>query len=480
MKLIIKPALISIWAFLTTMVNLDAQTLPNSDFSSWNKTASETIYRWKIEGNVTKDTANTTNFGVALKNDTSGLTSMYQVGRRYPDSYNGGFSLNGTPTSMKISYRSDLLKTDTGLIIFGCTKSGDTLPIILQQIFLLPGQGSSSAHAQLTVNLTYSHPTAALAADSAFMVIYSSLRPKKPNNTGILILSNIQLSNSGTITENGNLTFDSWNSISVESPAQWITSQNVYYALKSNELSSFQLSSKFNDGTKNTLELKSSFVNQPNNIDTIAAWAISSSALNPTLDVLKPTFPYTLKSGAIQIDWSGTLNNGDRLTATVNLFRGDSIIGSGTFSKTGFNYNHSASIPSIENIVWLPGYTEMPEYATVKIWLSDSSFSTQATPSSVARIRKISFLPFGINIHKIKAIAPSINLFPNPCISELTINSSEKINGFNLINNRGQVVLSSNSSGANINVPINLPAGNYWMHINLSSGTVTKHLQIIR
>ena len=479
MKFIIKPFPLIVWVFSSFISLLNAQTIPNFDFSTWNKTSSETLFKWKVEGKIYKDTLSLSDYGVALKNDTGGLTSIYQVGRRYPDSYTGGFSLNGTPTTINIDYRSDLLKTDTGLVIFGCTKSGDTLPIILQQAYLLTGQGNSTTHAQLMVNLTYIHPTPGLEADSAFVVIYSSLRPKKPNSDGVLILSNVQLGNSSILAENGNLSFNNWSSLSVENPAKWSTSHNVYYNLKSNELSSFQLSSKFNNGIKNTLELKSTIVTQGAASDTIAAWAISSSSLNPNLDVFRPTFIYTLKSGAMQLDWTGNLNNGDRLTATVNFFRGDSVIGSGTFSKTGFNYTQNASVPAIENIVWLPGYTEMPEYATVKVWLSDSSFSTHASTSSVARISKITFLPYGTGIHRVKNNT-TLSIYPNPCTTELKIKSSEKIQIVHIMNNQGQIVFSSNNCDSMVQIPTHLAAGNYWLNIQSNSGTTTKHFQIIR
>lgn len=473
--------LLLFWALLVVSTATKAQNIPNFDFSTWVNTSSRNLSNWSYQGKIDKDSVDPNNLGVTLFNDTSGFTSLYQIGRRYPDYYNGGFPISGTPNNLKISYRTDKLLSDTALVIFGCTRVADTMPIILQQFFLFPGQGNSSTQATANFSLTYSHPIAALVADSAFIVIYSSLRNKKPNSIGSISISNIELSNAqGLIQDKSNLRLDEWYTSTIEHPQNWITSQLTYYSnKKDNQV--ITLSSKFFDGSKNVLELKAQPLSVNNEKDTIAAWALTNSLQNPNPSIDKPTFSFTGKPGAMEINWTGFLSNDDRFTATVNFFRGDTIIGSGTFSKSASNYNHSGAIPTIENIEWLPNYNEMPEYASAKLWLTDSSFSKQSTTSSFVRISKITFLPYGLNINKKQNRNQVLSIHPIPAVDRVFINSTEIVKRFQLVNSIGNTVwegipLDDNS----IRIPESLPAGNYWLRMALSSGTITKYLQIIR
>jgi hypothetical protein len=123
----------------------------------------------------------------------------------------------------------------------------------------------------------------------------------------------------------------------------------------------------------------------------------------------------------------------------------------------------------------------MPEYASAKLWLTDSSFSKQSTTSSFVRISKITFLPFGLNINKKQNRNQVLSIHPIPAADRVFINSTEIVKRFQLVNSIGNTVwegipLDDNS----IRIPESLPAGNYWLRMALSSGTVTKYLQIIR
>jgi len=468
-----------VWASLLVTNASKAQTIPNFDFQDWSKISAQTLANWKFQGQISKDSFDANNAGVRLLNDTLGSTSLFQIGNRFPDKYNGGFSISGTPTAIKIDYRSDNLLSDTALVIFGCTRTGDSLPIVLQQFHLLPGQGSNSTFAQANITLNYAHPTPGLIADSAFLVVYSSLRIKKPNNSGFLSLFNIQLSNNQILQEKGNLTFENWPTLSVESPQKWHTSHLNYYNNNRTELSSFQLSTKYFNGLKNNLELKSNVVTKGSSQDTIAAWAITQNLTDPTFNINKPSFPITSKPGAMQIDWTGLLENGDRFTATINFFRGDTVIGSGTFSKSAFNYNQNAGFPTIENIEWLPNYTDFPEYATVMVWLTDSSFATQSTLASFVRISKITLLPFGLNTAKSKK-HQTIDIYPNPASKYVRIHSADKIAFVSLINSAGQIVWHNASPIQEFEIPNHLSNGNYWLNIGTNNGTFTKPIQILR
>jgi hypothetical protein len=469
------------WALVVVSTASKAQNIPNFDFSTWVKTSSSFLNNWNYQGIVAKDSIDPNNLGVTLFNDTSGLTSLYQIGRRFPDYYNGGFPINGTPNNLKISYRTDNLLSDTALVIFGCTRGTDTMPIVLQQFYLFPGQGNSSNQAIANFALPYSHPVAALSADSAFIIIYSSLRNKKPNASGSISISNIELSNAqGTFQDNSNLQLNEWYKATIEHPQNWTTSHVSYYNNRKDN-QAISLTSKFFDGTKNVLELKAQPLSVNNIKDTIAAWALTNNLQNPNPTIDKPAFSFTGKPGAMQINWTGFLSNDDRFTVTVNFFRGDTIIGSGTFSKSASNYNHSGAIPTIENIEWLPNYTEMPESASAMLWLTDSSFSKQSTTSSFVRISKITFLPFGLNIKKKYSRNQLLTIYPNPVADKLIVNSTESIKRIQLINSIGHVVWEGTPLEDNsIHIPEGLAAGNYWMSIALTSGTVTKYLQIIR
>lgn len=469
------------WALLIVSSVSKAQNIPNFDFSAWINTSSLFLNNWSYQGKITKDSIDPNNLGVTLFNDTSGLTSLYQVGRKFPDYYNGGFPIAGTPNNLRISYRTDNLLSDTALVIIGCTRATDTIPIILQQFYLFPGQGNGTSPATANFALTYSHPLAGLSADSGFIVIYSSLRSKKPNANGNLSISNIELSNAqGIIQDKSNLRLDEWYKYTIEHPQNWTTS-HLSYVNNGKDNQVISLTSKFFDGSKNILELKSQPLSVDNQKDTIAAWALTNNLQNSKPSIDKPTFSFTGKPGAMQINWSGFLDNDDRFTATVNFFRGDTIIGSGTFSKSASMYNHPSSIPTVENIEWLPNYSEMPEYASAMVWLTDSSFLKQSTTSSFVRISKITFLPFGLNIAKNQDRKSNVIIYPNPVVDIIRIKSSESVKYVQLVNSTGNIVWMGKPSAENsIHIPEHLSAGNYWLNIGLKSGSISKYVQIIR
>ena len=322
---------------------------------------------------------------------------------------------------------------------------------------------------------------AGLSADSGFIVIYSSLRSKKPNANGNLSISNIELSNAqGIIQDKSNLRLDEWYKYTIEHPQNWTTSY-LSYVNNGKDNQVISLTSKFFDGSKNILELKSQPLSVDNQKDTIAAWALTNNLQNSKPSIDKPTFSFTGKPGAMQINWSGFLDNDDRFTATVNFFRGDTIIGSGTFSKSASMYNHPSSIPTVENIEWLPNYSEMPEYASAMVWLTDSSFLKQSTTSSFVRISKITFLPFGLNIAKNQDRKSNVIIYPNPVVDIIRIKSSESVKYVQLVNSTGNIVWMGKPSAENsIHIPEHLSAGNYWLNIGLKSGSISKYVQIIR
>jgi hypothetical protein len=91
----------------------------------------------------------------------------------------------------------------------------------------------------------------------------------------------------------------------------------------------------------------------------------------------------------------------------------------------------------------------------------------------------ISFTPQGnpLSIVQKPTIGQSLNLFPNPASSAITIETAESLLGaeFIIYNYDGKKVMSSTIDSAKQSIDIsNLPAGPYWTIATSTLGTVTR------
>lgn len=441
-----------------------AQSIPNGDFKNWNKQSRTAPMQWRMLGNFLRDSSTTENYGVMLLNDTSSKSSstMYLTGKNFPDLYTGGFSINGLPTSMKVTYRSDQLQNDTAIILVGFTKANDNNPVVLQQFYLLPNNGSLSNDAIATFPLTNSYPIPGAVPDSGFVVVSSSLRGGKPNSSGNITITDISFSNTQPLTTSGNINLNNWVTTSLEEPNNWTTYLKNYYFSRT-EPANLNLTAR----SGSLLKLQSQIVNiGPVKLDTLAAWAMCSN-LSDTPSIDKPGFAINKRPGAIKVSLNGMVLAADRFSVIVNLFDADTLVGTASYSATNINYNTNPTI--IENISWFPGYSGTPTKANIGFWLTDSTFSTQSSINSLVNISKVEFLEFGLNTNIFKNKNSAIRLYPIPNQGDFTVefNPNFHCSQITLVNSSGQVQYQyrlDNQSIENNKVQLKnkLAPGIYW------------------
>ncbi len=455
-----------------------AQSIPNGEFDNWTTQSRIAPNDWRILGKLTRDTSNTENYGITLYNDTTAKTSstMYLVGNKFPDLYTGGFAINGLPTQIKVSYRSQLLANDTALFLVGFTKANDNNPVILQQFYLLPNNGSPSTDAVTTIALTNIYPLPGAIPDSGFVVISSSLRGNKPNSNGNITITDISFINTAKLNSNANLSLDQWFNTSLEEPQNWTTYLKNYYSSLSDP-QNLNLSSKATYNQNSCIKLQATEV-RGKRLDTLAAWAICNNTSDtPTID--KPGFAINQKPGAIKLNLYGLVKPEDQFTVIVNLFDADTLVGTATYSTKNINYINTPNI--IENISWFPGYSGTPTKANIGFWLTDSTFSTQSTMGSVIYINKVEFQAYGLNTKKFKPTEAKMKIYPIPNHGNFTVEFAPNFecSQIKIFNTQGQEISHLNSepnNNLNNKYPFNnqFTPGVYWIIATSYNGEICK------
>lgn len=427
--------------------NLTAQNpIPNAGFNNWNTQTFEVPNQWMMIGKTSRDISKTLGYvnGFKLNNEVASGTVSFamNVGSKYPNQLTGGFSMSGTPTSIKINYNSDKLGNDTALVIVGFTKGSDPIPMVLQEFYLLP-DGSGAGENSITIPLTYSHPTAGLAADSGFVYISSSLRRVAPNSNGSISIYDISFP-SGQTSADGNLAIENWGNLLVRKPNQWLTSLDAYEEKvgKMNGLQEYILSSTDARSGFAAL-LKQRTINTATGTEIIPSWMVTRDTNLGVADMGTPSFVVNQRYNSIRGYWKGALSGGDRASIMVNFFHADTLVGSGMFSQDSKTTVPGNYMLFAENIVWDSRFTLTPTKATVGVFLTDSTFQNASNPSSQIYLED---LWLDQNFAGLKPIAQpiksKINCYPNPTKGTATITAEDNIDRVVVFNTAGQVVFT--------------------------------------
>lgn len=437
--------LITIFVSLTNIA-LAQNPIPNAGFNNWNTQTYEVPNKWMMIGKTSKDVSKTLGnvAGFRLSNDVATKTVSFamNVGSKYPDPLTGGFSISGTPNSIKINYNSEKLGNDTAMVIVGFTQGTNTIPLVLQEFYILPDANGTGDNT-ITIPLTYSSPTAGLVADSGFIYIASSLRRVAPNSNGSIAIYDISFPD-GQTSSNGNLNIESWGNLLVRKPNQWLTSLDAYEERvgKINGLQEYILSST-DSRTGLAALLKQRSINTSNGAEIIPAWMVTRDTNLSYADMGTPSFAVNQRYNSIRGYWKGTLTGGDRATVMVNFFHADTLVGSGMFSQDSKNTVPGNYMLFAENIVWDSRFTLTPTKATVGVFLTDSSF--QNASNAVSQIF-LEDLWLDQNFASVKPIAQhlktTVNCYPNPTKGKATISAEDDIQRVVVFNTAGQVVFA--------------------------------------
>ena len=436
-------SLITIFVSLANFA-LAQNPIPNAGFNNWNTVTYEVPNRWMMIGKTSRDISKTLGYvnGFRLSNDVASGTISFamNVGSKYPDPLTGGFSMSGTPNSIKINYNSEKLGSDTALVIVGFTQGTNTIPLVLQEFYILP-DGSGTGDNSITVPLTYSNPTPGLVADSGFIYIASSLRRVAPNSNGSIAIYDISFPG-GQTSSNGNLNIESWGNLLVRKPNQWLTSLDAYEERvgKMNGLQEYILSSTdARSGLAALLTQRS--INTANGVEKIPAWMVTRDTNLSFADMGTPSFAVNQRYNSIRGYWKGALTSGDRATVMVNFFHADTLVGSGMFSQ-----DSKATVPGnymmfAENIVWDSRFTLTPTKATVGVFLTDSSFQEASNVGSQIWLEDLWLdQNFASTKPLTRANETVVKCYPNPTEGRIQIETEKNIRNIYVINGSGQCV----------------------------------------
>lgn len=439
--------LVTIFVSLTNIA-LAQNPIPNAGFNNWNTQSYEVPNKWMMIGNTSKDISKTLGnvAGFRLSNDVASKTVSFamNVGSKYPDPLTGGFSISGTPGSIKINYNSEKLGNDTAMIIVGFTKGTDPIPMVLQEFYILPdatGTGDNS----ITVPLTYSYPTAGVVADSGFVYIASSLRRIAPNSNGSIAIYDISFPG-GQTSADGNLSIEAWGNLLVRKPNQWLTSLDAYEERvgKMNGLQEYILSST-DSRTGLAALLKQRSINTSSGTEIIPAWMVTRDTNLSYADMGTPSFAVSKRYNSIRGYWKGSLTGGDRATVMVNFFHADTLVGSGMFSQDSKSTVPGNYMLFAEDIVWDSRFTLTPSKATVGVYLTDSTFQNASNPNSQIFLEDLWLDDNFAGLKQtVKPTLTGVQCYPNPAKDQTTFTSDSPIKRLVVFNTSGQIVYTEN------------------------------------
>ncbi|MFM2298680.1 MAG: Secretion system C-terminal sorting domain [Bacteroidota bacterium] len=491
MKRILTPFLLSVGFAAAPLVAQNP--IPNAGFNNWNTQTYEVPNHWMMIGKTSRDISKTLGYvnGVRLSNDVASGTVSFamNVGSKYPDPLTGGFSMSGTttPASIKINYNSEKLGNDTALVIVGFTQGTNTIPLVLQEFYILP-DGTGAGDNSITVPLTYSNPTAGLVADSGFIYIASSLRRVAPNSNGSIAIYDISFPGGQTSTE-GNLNLEGWGNLLVRKPNQWLTSLDAYEERvgKMNGLQEYILSSTDARSGLSAL-LKQRTINTNKGAEVIPAWMVTRDTNLSYADMGTPSFAVNQRYNSIRGFWKGTLLAGDRVSVMVNFFHADTLVGSGMFSQDSKSTVPGNYMMFAENIVWDSRFTLTPTKATVGVFLTDSTFQNASIAESQIYLEDLWLdINFATTKPLDKAVNGNIQCYPNPTKGNITIQSEAAIERVVVINTAGQVIYSNVPDHRTTEFTMDLSSiGNsqqagltvYFVRVETQQGTYTKAMVV--
>lgn len=357
---------------LLGMTGLKAQ-IPNPYFETWDARTNVFPASWKMEGTYTRITGPSAPYAVRLSNNSmSGEIGMAsQVGYDTGGMQIPAFSINGTADSVRITYRSGL-GNDTAVCYIFLSKSGDSLPVVFQEVLL---SGNTTGWVTRSFALEYIHPDAGVAADGGYLILYSADPIDGPLSSGYLEISDIGMYKSGSRLSNiPNHNFATWDAYTFDFPVGWTNNLAIgwdFQAAKNHSARSTDARSG-----SSAIKLQAYALTSGGATDTIPGFAVTVGGtamrdlLNPDIETPIFSLGSTTRPNAIHGYIKSSLYNNDKFMLFLNLFHADSIVGSAVV-KLGNNYGSFTEFA--EDIAWIPTYSGVADSAVIGMAVADSS-----------------------------------------------------------------------------------------------------------
>jgi len=383
---------------------------------------------------------------VGPQNDTIfGYVYHGSIGGSGPD---GGIAYADAFNMVKYQYKCDIPAGDSLFMIM----IRFTLGTMTEMIVEPAAWGTSSSFAQGTIAVSTS------PQDELFIgfVMGNPMGGNNPAPGSWARIDDVQLFNNLVeTTALPNQGFETWQAVSVESPNNWYTFNELYAGI------GLPNANKSTDANTGTYALQLSTLNSPINGDTLRG--ILSMGLIDVYNGWSPFIPLPYNANPTLFTGSYTYapSNSDNANIQIMFYQGGAIIGSHT-----------------ENLTTNSTYTAISAPLTI-IGTPDSivfvAFAGN-NPGSVLKLDDLSFSGGNVGLEDFENFAVSV--YPNPA-KEVVMIKTEGIYNFEIVNLSGAIVLSENNINGAKEVNISeLNAGAYFVRISNSTSTEVHKLII--
>lgn len=420
--------------------NLSAQ-VPNNSFETWNNDTLYTINTWRTNGGDYRKVPGKSGSAIKLNNILSGTdiqyTDLYQsnssgfgVGPAFPWTY--------VCDSLRITYQCNL-GLDSASISAGLTKTGETVPPFLTEVYIT---GTQNTWKTISVPFKFNNVSDSVP-DSAW--VYISPHDVYKSTPGSLTIDKIEfVKNGSTLPSNiPNGDFENWNMNIQKFPAGWMTSDKFFTgstgvpfagsSIESSDAYSGSKAIKFTRGEKGVLKIPGA--------------AISVNGNNPPNDEA-PSFPVNQRYLSFRGYYKSSVFVGDRLNTFVNLFYQGKIVGTASFvdstSKSGYTMFS-------ENIDYDQTFSGIPDSATISIGVFDAFEEYPNNANSWVIVDELSLSIFGAATKNV-TIQP-MAVYPNPAAEKVHVKFKSTVSGiteWSISDLSGKNILDGNHSGAGV------------------------------
>jgi len=372
---------------------LSAQTIPDADFEKWNSLSYSFPVGMQTSGTVTQvNPGFRGNYSIKIQGSQDGIQAgSFGYGSLNGAAFSGGIPFASRPDSVTGYFASHIALHDTAWM-FVILKSGGNI-IGSDSVFIT--QSNTAFYSKFKSPLHYRSAT---PPDSLIFLVFSTC-PRHINDSTYLLADELGFTHSSVPLPNGDL--ESWYKRSYQDPKGWSTPN--YLGLSAARYPVADTMDAF--AGKASCRLTSF---------NVGAYSLNGVTWLGKMKngVLKPGFPVNQKDTMLLGYYKFQPANGDSGTVMLQLFRHDSLVGSGSLYLEAPASNWT---PFVVPVTYLPSFTGTPDSAAILIaaykWTSSSSPSRG---HSILEVDELNFNSFATGIQEEGASPTAFQAFPNP------------------------------------------------------------------
>jgi hypothetical protein len=407
--------------FYLVMALLLVAQVPNYEFEEWENFEMPTLKNWSVLGNVKQASDATSNlFAIQLHNKKADGSFGVVANTNLAAGLSGGTPYTDMPFVMRFDIKYNLALEDTANII---------------AYFKVAGQFNAQVNFKVTGNsadtfVRIKYPiqwVISAAPDSVVLVLSSHTFETPVQGDGSIIVDNLIFETFGNPDDQlPNNNFESWDITKIPYPKAWYTTNlfvhdfyNVQTDIKAVVASNFA-------HYKTSISLRNTKLGN----DLLPGIAITGNTFN---DKFPPAFPVSTRWQYLQGYYGFTPDKNDTGMVAVLMYNKGQLIGAG---QLGF-VSPASGIPyfSVPITYYLP---VNPDSACIV--LSSAAINNPKGEKTELWIDKLSF---SNRIASVQDKNISFSIYPNPATNELFIQSNGENYLYQIYDNLGKLVLTS-------------------------------------